>query len=255
MCLILLSLNSHPKFKLIVAANRDEFYARRTAPAAFWEDRPGIVGGRDLEAMGTWMAMSHGGRIAMVTNYRDPVNIKRSAPSRGQLVSDFIDGQQKPAEYLSDLQATANSYNGFNLIVGDQNQLYYYSNYGGAPTRIPDGVHALSNHLLDTPWPKVRRITTVMKDVLADARPDNILNALYDEHIAADNELPSTGVPLQLERSLSAMFIKTPNYGTRCSTVVLVDRNDMVTYVERVYDTTNFTHADRTFEFMIDERV
>ncbi|MCA6396615.1 MAG: NRDE family protein, partial [Cytophagales bacterium] len=157
MCLIFFAVQQHPNYNLVIAANRDEFYSRKTAPAAFWQEQPNILGGRDLEAKGTWMAMTKTGRISMVTNYRDPHNINPIAPSRGQLVSDYLAGEMDPSFYLKKIEQVGKAYNGFNLIVGNSSDLYYYSNYSGSPTKIEQGIHGLSNHLLDTPWPKVER--------------------------------------------------------------------------------------------------
>src|SRR3970040_506632 len=156
MCFLVVSLNEHPAYKLIVATNRDEFYNRRTASADYWSEHPQVLGGRDLEAGGTWMAMNRNGRISMVTNYRDPSNINRAALSRGKLVSDYVRTDARPLSYLENVAANARLFNGFNLIVGNQNELYYFSNHGDGIAPVPPGLHGLSNHLLDTPWPKVR---------------------------------------------------------------------------------------------------
>lgn len=253
MCLIFLSLNNHPTYKLVVAANRDEFYNRKTAPASFWKDHTNIVGGRDLEAMGTWMAMSKQGKISLVTNYRDLTNIKPQAPSRGQLVTDYLLENRSPKDYLEHVETKGKAYNGFNLIVGSAAELYYYSNYKGGVEKIESGLHGLSNHLLDTPWPKVTRGIEKMKTLLASTKidPVKLFDLLYDDQRAPDEKLPDTGVGLERERMLSSMFIKSPNYGTRCSTVVLVDQNDNVHFIERVYDLSTFEYTTQSFEFKI----
>ena len=253
MCLIFISLNNHPTYQLIVAANRDEFYSRQTAPASYWEDHPDILGGRDLEAMGTWMAMTKSGKIAMVTNYRDPKNINPKASSRGKLVSDYLIQPVSPEAYLKALEPHGKEYNGFNLVVGYPNELFYYSNYGSAATTIKNGFHGLSNHLLDTPWPKVQRVKKKFESLLKAAKvePEVLLEALYDEQRAPAQDLPDTGVGSELEQALSSMFIKIPNYGTRCSTVVLIDKQNEVTYSERVYNTVDFSSRTNTFQFRI----
>jgi uncharacterized protein with NRDE domain len=257
MCLIFLALHQHPNYKLIIAANRDEFYARKTASAGFWKDYPEIVGGRDLEAVkpdgtcGTWMAMHKNGRMAMVTNYRDLKNLKSSAPSRGHLVTDFLLSNEHPEEYLKSVETRANDYNGFNLIAGDARELFYLSNYKAGVSKIENGFHGLSNHLLNTPWPKVVRGKEKMKP-LFDQRhvePIKILNALYDDRQAPDAQLPDTGVGPERERMLSSMFIKSTNYGSRCSTVVTVDRNNRVEFTERVYDINTFDFREKNFIF------
>ncbi len=155
MCLIFTAINYHPVYKLIIAANRDEFYARKTAAANYWTDYPNVLGGRDLEAGGTWMGMTKGGKISMLTNYRDPLHIKSNAPSRGFLVADFLEKNVDPASYLKAIEPS--KYNGFNLIMGDVDNLWYVSNYKEGITKLENGLYGLSNHLLDTPWPKVVR--------------------------------------------------------------------------------------------------
>lgn len=253
MCLIFLSLHEHPQYKLIIAANRDEFYARKTEAAHFWKDYPAIVGGRDLEAMGTWMAMNKNGRISLVTNYRDPFHINPQAPSRGQLVSDFLVSDQPAREYLKEVESRGKLYNGFNLMAGTADALYYYSNYREGIEKIPDGIHGLSNHLLDSPWPKVERGKRRFKELLSQPAlsADLLFEFLYDEQRAEDNQLPDTGIGIERERALSSMFIKTTGYGTRCSTVVLVDRNNQAVYAERVYDTNTFRFTTQEFKFSV----
>ncbi len=182
MCLIFLSLHQHPNYKLIVAANRDEFYARKTLPAEFWPDHSQLVGGRDLEAVkpdgtcGTWMAINKNGRIAMVTNYRDLKNIKAHAPSRGHLVTDFLLSDEDPEKYLQSIEMNAPLYNGFNLIVGNAGELFYLSNYGQGVVKIPNGFHGLSNHLLDTPWPKVKNGKMKMKPLFDQEKIEHAKN-------------------------------------------------------------------------------
>ena len=253
MCLIFLPLNNHPKYKLIVAANRDEFYNRKTAAASYWKDHPTLLGGRDLEASGTWMGITTSGKISMLTNYRDPQNINPNAPSRGQLVSNFLIGNLSGEEYLKKISHHGKTYNGFNLVNGTIDDLYYYSNYAEGIQQIKPGLHGLSNHLLDTPWPKVERGEEKMKPLLAQTKinPEDLFAFLYDDQLAADNLLPQTGLSLERERALSSMFIKTDNYGSRCSTVILVDQSNHVQFIERVYDLKTFEYATGVFEFSI----
>lgn len=253
MCLIFLSVRNHPRYKLIIAANRDEFYQRKTAAADYWNDHPEILGGRDLEAKGTWMAINKNGRIAMVTNYRDLKNIKSVAPSRGALVTDFLLDTHSPEDYLKQVEKKGHAYNGYNLIVGSAEALWYTSNYQEGVHELSTGLHGLSNHLLDTPWPKVERGLSKMKDVLSanEIATDSLFNVLFDDTIAPDNKLPDTGVGLERERMLSSMFIKSPGYGTRCSTVVLIDNSNHVKFSERVYDLQSFAFTQKDFAFTI----
>lgn len=259
MCLIFFAIQQHPRYKLIIAANRDEFYNRRTAAADFWPENSAIVGGRDLEAMradgtcGTWMAMNKNGRVAMVTNYRDPKNIDPKAPSRGHLVSDFLEGNDLPADYLVSITSNGLRYNGYNLVVGTADELWYLSNYQNELQRLDPGIHGLSNLLLDTPWPKVakgkeRFVKEIQKEDLGAA---SLFQFLYDTERAPDNLLPDTGIGLERERALSSMFIKTNGYGTRCSTVVLIDKHNNVEYTERLYDLETFEFKDRVFRFRV----
>jgi uncharacterized protein with NRDE domain len=254
MCLIFLSINNHSNYKLVLAGNRDEFYNRKTASANFWTDYPQVLGGRDLEAGGTWLAMTKGGKVAMVTNYRDPQNIDPKAPSRGHLVSDFLIQDEVPEEYLTNISSNGKKYNGFNLIVGDPNTLWYCSNYKAGIEKLSSGFYGLSNHLLETPWPKVLRGKEKMKPVLANSiiDPEMVFEILYDDQVAVDNLLPDTGLTLDRERALSSMFIKTEGYGSRCSTVILVDKNNEVLFSERVYDFKTFRYTTKTFKFTAD---
>lgn len=255
MCLIFISVNNHPNYKLVVAGNRDEFYQRKTAAADFWSDHPEVLGGRDLEAGGTWMGITRQGKLSMVTNYRDLKNLKQHAPSRGHLVSDFLLNGHNPADYLATVSKDGNAYNGFNLVVGFPDALHYYSNYKNGIEKLQDGLHGLSNHLLNTPWPKVERGKKKMQQVLQSKvlEPKVLFELLYDDERAADDKLPDTGVGLERERALSSMFIKSPGYGSRCSTVILVDHSDSVLFTERVYDLQTFDYSENTFEFKIDK--
>jgi uncharacterized protein with NRDE domain len=218
-CLILVAWQAHPDYPLVVAANRDEFYARRTAGADFWPDHPQILAGRDLEAGGTWLGITRSGRFAALTNYRDPATLKPQAPSRGQLVADFLAGETAIDSYLDALDAAA--YNGFNLLLGDHDKLVAFSNISMQRHELAPGVYGLSNALLDTPWPKVGAGKTALSGALA-ALPDEsaLFRLLRDDTRHPDAALPATGVSLEWERLLSAAFIRSPAYGTRCSTVI-----------------------------------
>lgn len=254
MCLIFISVKQHPTYKLIVAANRDEFYNRRTQAADFWPDQPHILAGRDLEAGGTWLGVSRTGKVSMVTNFRDPKNIRANAPSRGHLVSDFLANDDNATRFLQKVVPHAKEYNGFNLISGTTDQLFYFSNYGDGIIALNTGLHGLSNHLLDTPWPKVvlgkKRMTEVLK---TDFKTSDLFDVLFNEDRAADDLLPDTGVGIERERALSSMFIKMSGYGTRCSTVVLVDQMNNLFFAERVYDLNTFQFSEKSFTFKIDQ--
>ncbi len=235
MCLILFAYRCHPGLDLLVAANRDEFHNRPTAPLAFWDDAPQVLAGRDLQQGGSWMGVTRTGRFAALTNYRDPNRVRQDAPSRGQLVSDYLQGEEPALDYLARLATQSEAYNGFNLLLGDEAGLHYYSNCGGAPQTLLPGWYGLSNHLLNTPWPKLQRGLALVQDALErrpDPVPDDLLSVLADRTLAPDAELPQTGVPLEWERWLSPIFIDAPGYGTRSSTVLLASEHGSARMVE-----------------------
>lgn len=238
MCLILIAYRCRPGYELLVAANRDEFHDRPTAPLAFWDDAPDVLAGRDLQEGGAWMGIARAGRFAALTNYRDPSRVVSGAPSRGHLVSGYLRGEQPAPASLEQLRSVADGYNSFNLLLGDETGLYYYSNRVGEPRALPPGLYGLSNHLLDTPWPKLQRGRAALHSLLAqqsDPTPDDLLRILTDRTLAPDVELPQTGVPLEWERWLSSIFIDAPGYGTRSSTVLLVDSNNCARMVETTW--------------------
>jgi uncharacterized protein with NRDE domain len=238
MCLILIAHKVHPAYPLVLAANRDEAYARATALAAFWPDHPRILGGRDLEQGGTWLGITRDGALAAVTNYRESGAVKSSTRSRGELAANYLRGQAAPAAYMNRLQSDVQAYNGFNLIAGNIHELWYGSNRGAQATIVRPGVHGLSNHLLDTPWPKVERGRKVMTELIqhkSQALIDGLFGLLAERTCARDDELPQTGVGQARERVLSPAFIVSPRYGTRSSTVMLVDNHSEVCFIERTF--------------------
>ncbi len=238
MCLILFAYGIHPRYRLILAANRDEFYARPSAAAAFWDDAPNLLAGRDLQDGGTWLGITRRGRFAALTNYRDPASLRAEAPSRGRLVGDYLRGRAAPADYLDEIRSGAHAYNGFNLLVGDAHSLHWFSNRGRSVSLSP-GLYGLSNHLLDTPWPKVERGKAGLAALLdrgGDPEAEDMLTLLADRTRPADADLPDTGVGLEWERVLSSIFITSPVYGTRSSTVLKVGRNGDVAFWERNYN-------------------
>lgn len=224
MCLIALAWQAHPDFPLIVAANRDEFYQRPAAPARFWEDAPAVLAGRDLAAGGTWMGVTRQGRFAALTNYREP-GAPAGARSRGLLVSAFLAGRESPADYAARVAGEGGEYSGFSLLLGTPDSLVAVSNRGLVPTALAPGVHGLSNHLLDTPWPKVEKAKAGLTAALQASAPDDTLfHLLADAEPAPEPALPDTGVGRDMERLLSPLFIRSPNYGTRVSTVLRLGR-------------------------------
>ena len=234
MCLIVFAWKVLPTVPLVAAANRDEFYQRATAPAAPWPEHPQVYAGRDLQAGGSWMGITHpvecpnhhgGARFAAITNIRAPSEHRDDAPSRGQLVADYLAGCMSPQEYIDDLRQRANQYNGFNLVIGDRDTLIWYSNRGDSDPRngkpLEPGVYGVSNALLDAPWPKVLKTKAQFASLLCLGAPDDaFFEMLSDTTPAPDQRLPETGVPLEVERVLSSVKIESPGYGTRTSTVV-----------------------------------
>lgn len=228
MCLIALAYKAHPRFPLIVAANRDEFLDRPAEPAHFWEDAPGILAGRDERAGGTWMGITRTGRFAAITNYREMRMSFPAGPSRGLLVRQALERGIDPG--------ATKAFAGFNLFYGEVDNLRYHNNIQGTDIALMPGVHGLSNHFLDTPWPKVVKAKGELKTLLE--RPDEelaggLFHLLADDAAAPDAMLPETGLPLEMERAASSILIRTPDYGTRCSTVVLVDASGKVYFEER----------------------
>lgn len=238
MCLLLLSYDMHPDYRLVLAANRDEFYDRPTRPLSFWEDAPNILAGRDLKCHGTWLALTRKGRISAVTNFREQVVQKENAPSRGHLVSGFGAWKESPKKYLEHIETIGRAYNGFNLLAGDRSGIYYYSNRGKGIRKIAPGIYGVSNHLLDTPWPKVEKGKADLKALIAgksDIHPEDIFSLLGDRSIPPDDRLPDTGVGIDWERILSPLFITSDIYGTRSSSVILEERSGKVTFWERTF--------------------
>jgi uncharacterized protein with NRDE domain len=239
MCLILFALGFHPDYQLVLAANRDEYYERPTAPLHFWDDQPEILAGRDLRSKGTWLGVTRGGRLAALTNYRNPKELRDDAPTRGDLVADFLKGDMHPVEYLREVGLRADEYNGFNLIVGNPAGLYYASNRGAWCCSLGSGIYGLSNHLLDTPWPKIKSSLAGFKSLIAD-RDDFLLSELetllQNQDIPPDHQLPDTGVGLEWERRLAPIFISSSFYGTRCSSFLTVDRAGRVFFKEITWE-------------------
>jgi uncharacterized protein with NRDE domain len=236
MCLILFAHRAHPAYPLVVAANRDEWFRRPTAPAGFWPDAPEVFAGRDLEQQGTWLGVTRSGRFAALTNYRDPASHRPDAPSRGALVSAFLRSAVAPGEYLERLSGDTARYNGFSLLVGAGDELCYFSNREGEIRTLAPGIYGLSNSLLDVQWPKVEVGKARFAAAVARSPdPAALIDILDDTGHAPDQALPATGVTLEWERRLSALRIVADGYGTRSSTALLIGADGMVTFVERSF--------------------
>ena len=236
MCLIAWNWQPDSSTPLLLIANRDEFYARPTAPLAWWVDAQ-ILAGRDLQAGGTWLGVSQSGRLAALTNHRNPADMRTDAPSRGELVSTFLSGDMSAQDYLAQLAPQAANYNPFNLLVYDGSSLLGLESRNERIVNFEAGVGAVSNADFETPWPKLAALKSRLRAVLDRGEVDDaqLLDMLYDRSLAADGDLPSTGIPLDLERSLSATFVHLPDYGTRACSLVRMDRN-VVRFVEQSFD-------------------
>lgn len=238
MCLILFAYERHPEFELILLANRDEFHDRPTSQADFWKDDPRILAGRDLREGGTWLGVRPSGRLAAVTNVREPGRTTRSAESRGALVKDFLTSTASATAYAEDVENRSEQFNGFNLLLYDGDGLAYVTNRPGSRCRpVESGIHGLSNADLDTAWPKVKSGRRELENALerGEISSERMLDILRDDARAPDEELPDTGVGLELERTLSSRFIQSPEYGTRSSTVVMIERSGRIVFTEQTH--------------------
>jgi len=253
MCLLLVSYKNHPKYKLIIAANRDEFYNRPAEPAKFWKEYPNLLGGKDLQAGGTWLGITKEGRFAAITNYRDIKNLKKDAPSRGELLTGFLTGSDTPKNYSEILLNSADVYNGFNLLYSDQNKFYYFSNQTKKPVKLEPGIYGLSNHLLDTPWHKVVKSKKSFKIILnsKDITSDDLFGILSDTSSPPDELLPDTGLALEIERAVSPVYVSTPFYGTRSSTVIFIDKDNQVSFIEKSLNSVSKEWTTSSYNFKI----
>jgi uncharacterized protein with NRDE domain len=237
MCLILVVWRRHPQYPCLIAANRDEFHSRAAEPAHWWHDRPQILAGRDLVAGGTWLGITRTGRFAALTNYRSPQHRRTDVPSRGSLVTGALESQDSALHDLGGLRRVGPGYNGFNLIFSDGQRLAVHESVPGVGRVLAPGIYGLSNHVLDTPWPKVERAKARLGALLDQSiDPSSVLELLRDDHPARDEELPGTGMSLEWERLLSSAFIRGGDYGTRCSTVIRVDQRGEVYFDEWTWD-------------------
>lgn len=240
MCIALLSIGGGDT-PLIIGLNRDEFRDRPAAVAAPWGQDSPILAGKDLPGGGTWMGVTYQGRIGIITNFRDPKSRISPAESRGLIVKEYLESTLSPEAFIEGLKGKAHRYNQFNLLVGTTERLVYFTNRTQATLPLKEGVSGLSNGMLNEAWPKVTRGAEGLRALLkkgAAELPDELIRVLQDRRVAPDAELPSTGVPLAVERAISPLFIDAPeqNYGTRSSTVLTVDKDNLVTFVEVTYE-------------------
>jgi uncharacterized protein with NRDE domain len=236
----------HPQFPLIVAANRDEFFDRPTAPAQFWSDVPQILAGRDLLQGGSWLGVSTNYRFAAITNYRDPKLPDSGIYSRGDIVRQFLEQPINIDSFIAQLRHTKEAYGGYNVLLYDGHKMHHFNNIFNEYTIIESGVHSLSNATLNSSWPKTQLASNNLAERLKEKKikhPDQFISLLTSKVIAPDNQLPNTGVGIHLERLLSPQFVNMPNYGTRCSTAILFGQNNNVQFMERTY-----TQGEKQFD-------
>lgn len=250
MCIIAVSYRQHPDYPLLLAANRDEFFQRPTAAADWWTDSPDLLAGRDQQAGGSWLGVTRGGRVAALTNFRDPAALKPNAPSRGELVSSFLRGAQAAPEFATALLPHLPAYNGFNLLLFDGERLSYVSSTEQRVLTLQSGLYVMSNHVLDTPWPKVEKLKQGLQAQLAECNLDEaaLFALLADQETPPDTHLPDTGIGLDWERRLASIFVRAPGYGTRASTLLRLQQSQ-AELVERSFDANGNTAGERRFNF------
>ncbi|MBF0225068.1 MAG: NRDE family protein [Desulfobacterales bacterium] len=241
MCSVFFAYNAHPDYFLILASNRDEFYSRPTLPLHRWQNSyntANIIAGKDIENQGTWLGITLQGRLSVLTNYREVKFKPKSPPSRGLIVTDFLSSDENIFSWGKNLELQGSLHNGFNLIFADKQEFYYYSNRGSGIKKLEPGIYGLSNHLLDTPWPKIAQGKKVFESLIFDESRidiDKIFDFLQDKSKPEDTLLPDTGVGLEWERILSSLFVQSPYYGTRSSSIVLIEKVGKVTFIEQTY--------------------
>ena len=253
LCIIAVSFKTHAEFPLIIAANRDEFYVRKTEAAHIWQDAPHILAGRDAEQGGTWLGVSKTGRFVAITNFRNPSLRERSTYSRGQIATDFLNSDGSANDFAQDLQQKRDLYGPFNVLLFDGEQLLHYNNITDIITKLQPGIHGLSNATVNTPWPKVELLKSKLTHVLSNPSfsDDDLFAVLTNRTKAPDEALPSTGVPLELERNLSPIFIHFAGYGTRCSTVIRLTNTEWQ-FTERTYENSEYI-CSQQFVFPIEK--
>jgi uncharacterized protein with NRDE domain len=257
MCLAVVALDAHSRYAVVLAANRDEYHARPAQAAHWWRDAGAspILAGRDLAQGGTWLGLAPDGRFAFVTNVREPGRFDANAPSRGALVPALLRDRRGFADALAAIVAGAADYNGFNLVAGDPSSAAFGSNRARGFVRLARGIHGVSNAGLDTPWPKLLRAKGALAAWIAAAKPDlaPLWQMLADTRAAADDELPDTGIGRERERLLSSPFIVSADYGTRCSTLVLLARDGSGQWIERSFDSRGSVTNEVEFRFALDQ--
>jgi len=252
-CLVVIAHRVHASFPLLIAGNRDEFHARPTQDARWWPDRPEILGGRDLQAGGAWLAVHRNGRFATVTNFRDAEPSVGNLSSRGELVTGFLQSDNPPIDYVSAIDGER--YGGFNLLVGNGRELAYLSNRNGAHRVLPPGVYGVANATLDTPWAKVERSKSLLRSIIEadNVNETTLMRMLDDRKPARVEEVDASRLPFDKAHALTAPFVVLPDYGTRSSTVVIGDNSGQVTLTEKRFKPNGETSGQSDYRFRIDQ--
>lgn len=252
MCLIVFAFKTHPDYRLILAANRDEFHARPAEAMHWWPDHPELLAGRDLQAGGTWLGISRSGRFAAVTNYREELETNHRGRSRGELVTGFVTGEGTPLSWCKDLRS--DDFGGFSLLTAVADEMAYVSNRGDNARRLEPGIYGLSNASLDTPWTKVLRSKEALNALTrrGPVEAEQLFRLLGDREPAASDDYAGTGLSPEMARAISAPFIATREYGTRCSTVLLIGKSGRVEIHERRFDSASRSVGESRFEFAVD---
>lgn len=255
MCLIVFGYKAHKKYPLILAGNRDEFYDRPAKNAHFWNTNPPVLAGKDLKAGGTWLGVSDKGELGAITNYRDLTNPTKGEKSRGAIIPEFLNRENDLQKALEPFIEHGELYSGFNLIAGDTENLFYVSNITNQIERLHPGCYGISNAFLNTPWPKVNSAKKNFKSIISSDEIDEeaVFNLLQIRKTYPEHLLPQTGLSPELEKDVSSIFIETENYGTRCSTLLMIDNMGVVTFIERTYrNDTGGAQIEKRFEFEIE---
>lgn len=251
MCILAFAKNVIPEYPLILIGNRDEFFHRPTKSAFWWDN--GILAGQDLEAGGTWLGINKQGKFATLTNYRDIPSIKSNVRSRGELTVDFLNGNNTGKTYMTDISKKADAYNGFNLLTWENGTMHHFSNYENKINEVSDGVHVFSNALLDTPWYKTNLLQNSFERLLTKSpNAEQYFDILSDDSTAPDKQLPQTGLSYDLEKAISSICVRTSDYGTCCSTVLMVNQQNEVTFIERLFPVGDRKASTTTFQFNLE---
>lgn len=252
MCLMTFAYKSHPVYSFILLANRDEFYARSSLPMHFWNEQPDLLAGQDLEQNGTWLGINKQGKFTAVTNYRDGKTTKKDVLSRGALTREYLCSSQPASLYLEQLLPRQDQFGDYNLLLGDTSGLWYQSNREGPIKKLTPGVYGLSNALLNTPWPKLLQVRSLLSEALAQLEPnkEQLFDIMSNAHQAEISQLPETGISEEWEQLLSSCFIQSSEYGTRATTVLMQKNCGETTIIEKNFGPDGFENK-QTFELQL----